>query len=86
MSAAPYEKIQERLERLSYPCVLVVYGPSRSNRTVYRDSHSESFGIGTVADYDEAWSLVERAGYAGWPGDLEIYAVAQTVTEIKRMA
>ncbi len=85
-SESIYEKIQERLYHLPYPCTLVLYGPSRTQRTTYRGEHSEMFGIATVKDSEEAWSMVERSGYVGWPGDLELYAIAQTVTEIKNLA
>ena len=78
-----YEKIKDKLEELSYPCTLVLYGPSRSHRTTYRAEHSEAFSIDMVKSFEDAWALVEQLVYPGWPGDLEIYAISQTVVKIK---
>ena len=79
-----YERIHDKLQGMNYPCVLVVYGPSRNYRTTYRCENCETFSISPVKDQDEAWALVSGANYHGHPSELEIYAIGQTVQEIKR--
>ncbi len=71
-----------QLQQLTYPCVLVVYGPSCATPA---GRHGEAFALETVADAAAAQALIDRAGYKGWPEDLRLYALAQTLTALKEL-
>ena len=69
-----YKKLWDRLQALSYPCTIVVYGAECTSRTTYRGEHDSRFGISYCQNAEEAWNVVD-CGWAGWPPDLEVYVI-----------
>lgn len=77
-----YKRIWQRLQELSYPCTLVVYGPERTHRTLYRGEHESAFGIAYCQDANEAWTVVD-CNWPGYPPDLRIYSISGEPTEVR---
>lgn len=70
-----YKRIYDKLCELTYPCVIVVYGPERTHRTTYRGEHQGVFSIGVCETVGEAWNHVD-CGYIGYPPDLCVYHIS----------
>lgn len=69
-----YQRLWKKLQELTYPCTVVVYGSERTQRTTYRGEHQGAFGIAYCNSAEEAWNVVD-CGWPGYPPDLEVYSI-----------
>lgn len=72
--------IKERLNKLNYPCYIVLYGPERDYRTKYRHEHGGYFHSSMVYNIDEAVNMFENIRYSGTYREMEMIAIYHTMT------
>jgi len=70
-----YLAIWNKLQKLTYPCTIVVYGAEKTTITSHNRSEYESqFGIQWCNSPEEAWQSID-CGWIGYPPYLKVYAI-----------
>ena len=78
ISQPDYKIIYQKLTEITYPCIIVVYGPERTYHTTYRNEHGGVFQIAECQNINEAWQTVD-CGYDGYPPDIQIYYIIDNI-------
>jgi hypothetical protein len=66
-------RLKEKLSKLSYPRPIVIYGPSRTYRTIYRGEHGEVFYSGIATSDLDVWNTIKELRYRGRLSEMTIH-------------